>query len=184
MAAQAVLKLHDGRCGDSEREHDALKNGIAGGTMPGGRFGANAAWWMATGVAFHLHILAAWWCLDEDLARAACKRIRRVLLDHAIRVIESGRLLILRMRKAGTEERQAALHRLDARSTVPCLRRADHAPAKSRRNRRAMPEYCPASGRYVAETTHRDESRGAARHRRERYPEWRIKETRSGAVAR
>ena len=119
MAAQAVLKLLNERCGDSERAHDALKNGLAGGTMPSGRFGANAAWWLAAQVAFNLHILTAWWCLDEDLARAAWKRIRRTLLVHAGRLIESGRQLILRMRKTGTEELQAALQRLDERSTVP-----------------------------------------------------------------
>ena len=67
----------------------------------------------------NLHTLTAWWCLGEDLARATWKRIRRVLLDHAGRLIESGRQLILRMRKAGTEELQAALQQLGARSTVP-----------------------------------------------------------------
>ena len=119
MAAQAVLNLLNGRCGDSERAHDALTNGLAGGTMPSGRFGANAAWWLAALLAHNLHTLTAWWSLGEDLARATWKRIRRVLLDHAGRLIESGRQLILRMCKAGTEELQAALQQLDARSTVP-----------------------------------------------------------------
>ncbi len=119
MSAQAVLKLLNGRCGDSERAHDALKNGLAGGTMPSGRFGANAAWWLAALLAHNLHTLTAWWSLDEDLARATWKRIRRVLLVHAGRLIESGRQLILRMRKTGTEELQAALQNLDTRSTVP-----------------------------------------------------------------
>ncbi len=90
MAAQAVLKLLNGRCGDSERAHDALKNGLAGGTMPSGRFGANAAWWLAALLAHNLHTLTAWWSLD---ARATWKRIRRVLLVHAGRLIESGRQL-------------------------------------------------------------------------------------------
>ena len=119
MAAQAVLNLLNGRCGDSERAHDALKNGLAGGTMPSGRFGANAAWWLAALLAHNLRTLTAWWSLNEDLARATWKRIRRVLLDHAGRLIESGRQLILRMRRNGTEELQAALQNLDARSTVP-----------------------------------------------------------------
>ena len=119
MPAQAVLNLLNGRCGDAERAHDALKNGLAGGTMPSGRFGANAAWWLASVLAFNLHVLTAWWRLDEDLARAAWKRVRRFLLVHAGRLIESGRQHILRMRKAGTEELQAALQRLDTRSTVP-----------------------------------------------------------------
>ena len=59
------------------------------------------------------------WSLDDDLARAAWKRIRRVLLVLAGRLIESGRQLILRMRKTGTEELLAALQHLDTRSTVP-----------------------------------------------------------------
>ena len=87
--------------------------------MPSGGFGANAAWWLAALVAFNLHVLTAWWTLDEDLARSSWKRIRRVVLVHAGRLIESGRQFILRMRKSGTEELQAALQRLDARSTVP-----------------------------------------------------------------
>ena len=119
MAAQAVLKLLNARCGNSERAHDGLKNGLAGGTMPSGRFGANAAWWLAVLVAFNLHVLTAWWSLDEDLARASWKRIRRVLLVHAGRLIKTGRQFILRMRKRGSEELQAALQRLDERSTVP-----------------------------------------------------------------
>ena len=119
MAAQAVLNLLNDRCGDAERAHDALKNGLAGGTMLSGRFGANAAWWLASALAFNLHVLTAWWSLEEDLARKAWKRVRRVLLVHAGRLIESGRQHILRMRKAGTEELQAALQRLDTRSTVP-----------------------------------------------------------------
>ena len=119
MAAQEVLTLLNGRCGDAERAHDALKNGLAGGTMPSGLFGANAAWWLAALLAFNLHILTAWWSLDEDLARATWKRVRRVLLVHAGRLIESSRQLILRMSRNGTEELQAALQRIDARSTVP-----------------------------------------------------------------
>ncbi len=119
MRAQTVLNLLNGRCGDSERAHDALKNGIAGGTMPSGRIGANAAWWLAALLAHNLHTLTAWLSLDKDLARATWKRIRRVLLVHAGRLIESGRQLILWMRKTGTEELQAALQNLNTRSTVP-----------------------------------------------------------------
>ena len=69
MAAQPVLKLLNGRRGDAEQAHDALKNGLAGGTMPSGRFGANAAWWMCAVLAFNLHALTAWRTLGEDLAR-------------------------------------------------------------------------------------------------------------------
>ncbi len=33
------------RCGKSEEVHSALKSDLAGGQMPSGLFGANAAWW-------------------------------------------------------------------------------------------------------------------------------------------
>lgn len=33
------------RCGKSEEVHDILKNDLAGGVMPSGYFGSNAAWW-------------------------------------------------------------------------------------------------------------------------------------------
>ena len=57
MAAQPVLKLLNGRCGDAKQAHDALKNGLAGGIMPCGRFGAKAARWMCAILAFNLLVL-------------------------------------------------------------------------------------------------------------------------------
>ena len=119
VPAQVVLHLLNGRCGDAERAHDALRNGLAGGAMPSGRSGANAAWWLAALLAHELHTLTAWWSLDEDLARAAWKRVLHVLLVHAGHLIESGRQLFLGLRKAGTKTPRAAFQRLDTRSTVP-----------------------------------------------------------------
>ncbi len=120
MAAQPVLNLLNGRCGDAEQAHDALKSGLAGGTMPSGRFGVNAAWWMCAVLAFNPHVLTEWWTLGKDLARATGWRwIRPVLLIHADRLVERGRRLILKLRKVGTEELQAALQNLDERSTAP-----------------------------------------------------------------
>ena len=117
--AQAVLELLNGRCGDAERAHDGLKNGLAGGTLPSGKFGSNAAWWQAAILAFNLHALTAWWSPDEDLARASWKRTRQVLLIHAARLVHHGRQLILKLREQGTEALQAALQRLSARSPTP-----------------------------------------------------------------
>ena len=114
-----MLELLNGRCGDAERAHDDLKNGLAGGTLPCGRFGANAAWWQAAVLAMNLHALTAWWSLDEDLARASWKRTRPVLLIHAARFVRRGRQLILKLRKEGTEGLQATLERLNVRPLVP-----------------------------------------------------------------
>ena len=42
----------------------------AGGTTPGGRISADAAWRPGAILAFNLHTLTAWWPPGEELARA------------------------------------------------------------------------------------------------------------------
>lgn len=44
-AGEEVIDWHDERCGKSEEAHAILKNNMAGGKFPSGKFGANAAWW-------------------------------------------------------------------------------------------------------------------------------------------
>ena len=119
MAPQPLLEWLNGRCGDAERAHDGLKNGLAGGTLPCGRFGANACWWWAVVLAFNLQALIGITVLEPQLARAGWKRIRSVLLIHAGRLIRHGRQWILVLRRAGTEELQKALARLSARPLAP-----------------------------------------------------------------
>ena len=112
--------------------------------MPSGRFGANAAWWLAALLAHNLHTLTAWWSLNEDLARATWKRIRRCPAGS---------------RRPPDRKRQAT-HPQDVperhRRTAGCapeprrsIYRARLTPGwqrsrKSRRNQRATPGCCPA----------------------------------------
>ena len=146
MAAQPVLKRLNGRRGDAEQAHDALRNGLAGGTMPSGWFGANAFWRMGALLAVSLHALTAWRTLGEDPDRANWERTRRVRLIHADRLVERGRQLNLRMRKARTEELQAALESLGERPTVPGKRRSSRSPPRSAGN----PEPQPGTARLFA----------------------------------
>ena len=119
MAAQPLLEWRNGRCGDAERAQDARKNGLAGGTMPCGRFGANACGWQAGVLAYNLQALIGSTALEPPLARAGWKRIRAVLLIHTGRLKRHGRGWILVLRRAGTEALQKALARLSARSLAP-----------------------------------------------------------------
>lgn len=43
------------RCGYSEQVHSEMKAGFAGGKLPSGKFGANAAWWWLMVLAFNLN---------------------------------------------------------------------------------------------------------------------------------
>ena len=41
------------RCGKGEEVHSALKEDLAGGRLPSGQFGSNAAWWAITALSFN-----------------------------------------------------------------------------------------------------------------------------------
>ena len=43
------------RCGKGEEVHGVLKDDLAGGRLPSGLFGANAAWWAIAVLAFNLN---------------------------------------------------------------------------------------------------------------------------------
>ncbi|MGB9203045.1 MAG: hypothetical protein WCB94_03615 [Terriglobales bacterium] len=56
------------RCGKSEEVHSALKSDLAGGQMPSGLFGANAAWWALSILAFNLNAAMKRLALGEGWA--------------------------------------------------------------------------------------------------------------------
>ncbi|OGQ89679.1 MAG: hypothetical protein A2289_09590 [Deltaproteobacteria bacterium RIFOXYA12_FULL_58_15] len=45
MAGDDLIRWHRLRCGKSEEIHAVMKDDLAGGRLPSGKFGANAAWW-------------------------------------------------------------------------------------------------------------------------------------------
>ena len=57
------------RCGKSEEVHAVMKSDLAGGQLPSGLFGANAAWWALTilSLSCHPNINAAFWRAMELL---------------------------------------------------------------------------------------------------------------------
>src|SRR5271170_7306920 len=55
LAGEQVIWWLRQRCGKSEEVHSAMKSDLAGGQMPSGLFGANAAWWALTILAFNLN---------------------------------------------------------------------------------------------------------------------------------
>jgi hypothetical protein len=54
------------RCGKSEEVHSVMKSDLAGGQMPSGLFGADAAWWALTIMAHNLNATMKRLVLGEE----------------------------------------------------------------------------------------------------------------------
>ena len=48
LTGDAVIRWYRQRCGKGEEVHKVLKEDLAGGVLPSGQFGPNAAWWAIT----------------------------------------------------------------------------------------------------------------------------------------
>ncbi len=68
------------RCGKSEEVHSALKSDLAGGQMPSGLFGANAAWRALSILAFNLNAAMRRLALGKDWRNARMKAPRFPLI--------------------------------------------------------------------------------------------------------
>jgi len=84
------------RCGKSEEVHKIMKEDLAGGKLPSGEFGKNAAWWGITVLAFNLH-RAMKRFLDPGWRDKRLKAERFSLISLPGRVIQRGRQLVVRL---------------------------------------------------------------------------------------
>jgi hypothetical protein len=105
------------RCGKSEEVHSAMKSDLAGGQMPSGLFGANAAWWALMILAFNLNAAMKRLVLGERWATKRMKALRFHLIGLPGRVVSHARKLIIRL--GGGAEALTTL--LDARRTIRAL---------------------------------------------------------------
>ena len=105
------------RCGKSEEVHSVMKTDLAGGQMPSGLFGANAAWWALTIIAHNLNATMKRLVLGKEWATKRMKALRFRLISLPGRVISHARQLIIRL---GAEAR-ALETILNARQTIRAL---------------------------------------------------------------
>jgi hypothetical protein len=92
-----VIWWYRGRCGKSEEAHSIMKEDLAGGKLPSGLFGANAAWWQIMILAFNINSAMKRLVLGESWAPRRMKAVRFWLINLPGRVLESGRKLIVRL---------------------------------------------------------------------------------------
>ena len=96
-AGGTVVAWHRQKAGTIEQVHDQVKNGLGGGRMPSGKFGANAAWFRIACIAYNVILaLRAKWP-DETLRNAHMKRLRFAIFNVTGRVVRDRRKIRLRL---------------------------------------------------------------------------------------
>jgi hypothetical protein len=76
-----LLIWHRAKAGTIEHVHDEVKNGLGGGQLPSAKFGANAAWFRITCIAYNIFVAVKHAWPDEALHNAKAKRVRFVLIN-------------------------------------------------------------------------------------------------------
>jgi hypothetical protein len=92
-----LVHWHQQRCGKSEEMHAVMKEDLAGGTLPSGDFGENAAWWGFMILALNLNVALKRWVLGKEWAHKRMKAIRFGLIHLPGRVLERSRQLVIRL---------------------------------------------------------------------------------------
>lgn len=92
-----LVRWHYERCGKSEEAHALMKTDLAGGTLPSGKFGANAAWWGIMLLSYNLHAAMRLLALPGGLKKKRLKAIRFALIDVPARLVEHSRKLFVRL---------------------------------------------------------------------------------------
>jgi hypothetical protein len=94
---QELIEWHYKRCGRSEQAHSVMKEDLAGGTLPSGDFGENAAWWWIMVLAFNLNAALKSLVLGGQWVSKRMKAMRFYLINIPARVMERSRQLSLRL---------------------------------------------------------------------------------------
>jgi hypothetical protein len=118
---ERLIHWHRERCGKSEEAHSVMKGDFAGGKLPSGDFGENAAWWWMTILAMNLNTIMKRLVLGGSWATRRMKAIRFSLITIPGRIVERSRELIIRLVKGhpALELYLEARRRIRAMAFVP-----------------------------------------------------------------
>ena len=97
LAGDELIWWSRQRCGKGEEVHSVLKSDLAGGRLPSGLFGANAAWWAISVLAFNLNFAMKRLVLGGQWVGKRLKAVRFSLIALPDRVMRHARRLIIRL---------------------------------------------------------------------------------------
>jgi len=97
IAGDELLWWYRERCGKSEEAHSIMKEDLAGGRLPSGYFGVNAAWWQIMILALNLNSAMKRLVLGEKWVDKRMKAIRFWLIKLPGRVLNRARKLRVRL---------------------------------------------------------------------------------------
>jgi len=92
-----LIEWQQQRCGKSEEIHSVMKEDLAGGTLPSGDFGENAAWWGFMILALNLNVALKRWVLGKEWVHKRMKALRFGLIHLPGRVLVRSRQLVIRL---------------------------------------------------------------------------------------
>jgi hypothetical protein len=101
-APQKLLQWHREKAGSIEAAHAVIKNELAGGVMPCGRFGSNAAWFRLAVLTHNVLTALKRLALPAELLTARPKRLRFLIIHTPGKLIRHARRTILRLAKTWT----------------------------------------------------------------------------------
>src|SRR5258706_283744 len=96
-----LLEWHREKAGTIEAIHDVLKNELAAGVLPCGRFGANAAWLRLAVLTHNLITALKRMALPEQYLTARPKRLRFLIFNTARRILHHARRTLCRIADVG-----------------------------------------------------------------------------------
>ena len=99
--ARRLLEWHREKAGTIEALHDELKNELAAGVLPCGRFGANAAWLRLAVMTHNVMTALKRMALPENFLTARPKRLRFLIFNTAGRIVHHARRVLCRIAATG-----------------------------------------------------------------------------------
>lgn len=96
-----ILSWQREKAGTIEHVHDDIKNGLGGGQMPSGKFGANAAWFRIACIAHNVLVVLRCAWPDETLKKAKAKKLRFSIINVTGRFSRDRRKISLHLAATG-----------------------------------------------------------------------------------
>jgi len=93
---QEIVDWYSARCGGGEAIQSITKSDLAGGQLPSGKFGANAAWWAIVVWAWNVHALLRLLALPPELRDRRFKALRYHFITIPARLITHARQCVVR----------------------------------------------------------------------------------------